>query len=114
MTELQKTNALLRELLRLTYVQHQFFMWALSPDHYGAWLNRMTLAQRLQKHKVWTEEEWEIIVKKDFRDGLKRWPQMRETWKKLRKYYSRDVVRFMDGLFASTDEPRKKSKRRNK
>ncbi|MBI2634938.1 MAG: hypothetical protein HYW79_00070 [Parcubacteria group bacterium] len=112
MTELQKTNALLRELLQLIYVQHQFFMWALSPDHYGAWLNRMTLAYRLQKHHVWTEEEWSILVKKDFKDGCKRWPQMKETWKKLRKYYSRDVVRFMDELFVSMDTPQKKSRKR--
>ena len=113
MTEFQKTNALLRDMLRLTYVQHQFFIWALSPDHYGAWLNRFALGFYLQKkHKIWNEEEWKIIAEKDLRDAFKRWPQLKTTRKKLSKYYPADVRSFMKGVIASVGKTSTKRTRK--
>ncbi len=63
MTELQKTNALLRELLRLIFVQHQDLIWALSSDATGTWLRRFAHAYRIQKRfKLFTKNNSIIFV----------------------------------------------------
>lgn len=95
--QLQEIKSLLRELLRLNYVQHQDLIWALCPNEDSVWLRRFALGHRLQKNfKLFTNEEWNLIQKHDLPLAFKRWPQMVEAWKKVRKHYSEDSKAFID------------------
>jgi len=121
MTELQKTNALLRELLRLIFVQHQDLIWALSPDAAGTWLRRFAHAYRMQKRfKLFTEEEMKLIRKYDLVECFQKIPGLMETWPHMRKYYPKDEREFMEEVIANAREMNKtkvntiNSKHRNK
>lgn len=111
MTELQKTNALLREILRLTFVQHQDLIWALSPDAEGSWLRRFVQVYRMQKYfKLFTEEEMELIQKYDFVDCFQHMPGLMEAWPYMRKYYTKDERKFMEEIIANVQKVQKARK----
>ena len=121
MTELQKTNALLRELLRLIFVQHQDLIWALSPDAAGTWLRRFAHAYRMQKRfKLFTEEEMELVRKHDLVDCFQKIPGLMEAWPHMRKYYPKDERKFMEEVITNarnackTKKDKKKNNRKNK
>lgn len=108
MTELQKTNALLRELLRLIFVQHQDLIWALSPDAAGTWLRRFAHAYRMQKRfGLFTEEEMKLIRKHDLVDCFLKIPGLMDAWPHLRKYYPNDERKFMEEVIANARKVQK-------
>ncbi len=97
MAELQEVKVLLREQLRLNFVQHQDLIWALCPNEPGVWLRRFAHGYQLQmKFKLFTNEEWALVQKHDLPNAFKRWPQMAGVWKQVRKYYSKDSKAFID------------------
>lgn len=111
MTELQKTNALLREILRLTFVQHQDLIWALSPDAAGTWLRRFVHAYRMQKRfKLFTEEEMVLVRKYDLVECFQKIPGLMEAWPHMRKYYPKDERKFMEEVIANAREAQKAKK----
>ena len=115
MTELQEIKALLREQLRLNFVQHQDLIWALCPNVPGIWLRRFVLGYRMQKKfKLFTDEEWNLAQKNDFPNVFKRWPEMTEVWKQVRKYYPKDSRKFIDGIIAVLAKEKNKEKIKRK
>lgn len=111
MTEFQKTNTLLREILRLLFVQHQDLIWALSPDAAGTWLRRFAHAYRMQKRfKLFTEEEMELIRKYDLVECFQKIPGLMEAWPHLRKYYPKDERKFMEEVIANARKVQKAKK----
>ncbi len=118
MTELQEIKALLREQLRLNFIQHQDLIWALAPNEPGIWLRRFALGYQLQKKfKLFSNEEWALVQKHDLPNAFKRWPQMAETWKKVKKYYQEDSKAFIDEIITCLenqgyDKGRKNSKKK--
>lgn len=112
MSKLQEIKALLREQLRLNFIQHQDLIWALAPNEPGIWLRRFALGYQLQKKfKLFSDEEWALVQKHDLPNAFKRWAQMTEVWKKVRKYYQRDSRVFIDEVIVGLKEKKNSKKK---
>ncbi len=91
---------LIKGLLRTVFVQHQEFI---SRENYGALLRRFALMYRLQTDlHIFTDEEFDLIMKHDLPDFFTQNPLAVEAWvKTYKKYWTPDTQQFIDDMIAN-------------